>query len=82
MDEFHEPWQLMSDRMDRMPIVSADGGHAIVHAAMDDHDYPMVAVKGDQQAKIWRRVVACVNACKGIPTRDLEDDDKSVVIVS
>jgi len=81
MNKFQEPWEVMSDRIDRLPIMSANSQNAIVHATFDDNDEPMVAVYGDQQDKYWRRIVACVNACQDISTDDLEDPSKEVVMV-
>lgn len=82
-NDFDEPWVVSrTAKLDTMPVTARDGTVAIVHAAFDDDDAPIVAVLRDQPATVWRRVVACVNACQVISTEDLEDESNSVIIVS
>lgn len=71
MSQFHEPWQLMDDG-----IYGAEGNEVLV-SYWDGTPGGEVSWPTDEQLK---RIVACVNALKGIPTEALELARSAVLI--
>lgn len=69
-----EPWTVEIQR-----IEGAAPDAVIRHASAMMKDYPVAHISGEVHCNAVddaARIVACVNACKGIPTKDLEDADK------
>lgn len=71
-----EPWVLfeVGDRLKHQSPASSDKTSILTVASEGDVQFG--AVYNDEDA---RRIVACVNACAGIPTEILELDEKSAL---
>jgi hypothetical protein len=67
MSQFHEPWRFLSGNCDSSRsggTVVNKHGEEIACDATDANHFP-----ADEH---WERIVACVNACAGLPTESLE----------
>jgi hypothetical protein len=71
MSEFKEPWRVAAPdwagshhKGDCFDILGADGESAIIACG----ECGVLLGK----AETYRRIVACVNACAGVPTEELE----------
>lgn len=67
MSHTKEPWKIDSDSAYSESQLNADG------YIRDDEEYICTTGDGKNWEADIRRIVACVNACRGLPTKELED---------
>jgi hypothetical protein len=80
-ENYGEPWEYyptaQDDDWESTPdVFTEEGGPSLTVAEMNDHCFSR-----ERAVEFARRIVACVNACRFIPTEQLEADDRVLISV-